>query len=126
MQQGAMQGSEQGLMQGAQQGTQQGMQQSDTRYAASSTRRRKSGRHKKECNKAINKHQAIPRSSGAGMFGWSPGGGLTGGGGGAGQYPEAPSNTEIWGAGRFTWGGGAAGTQLGAAIWRRTISNCAI
>ena len=26
----------------------------------------------------------------------------------------APSNTEIFGAGRFTWGGGASGTQLGA------------
>ena len=43
---------------------------------------------------------------------WRNGYNLGMGGGGA-QYPTAPSNTEIWGAGRFTWGGGAAGAQLG-------------
>jgi len=37
-----------------------------------------------------------------------------GGGGGAPQgYPIAPSNTELWGAGRFNWTGGAMGSQLG-------------
>lgn len=41
-----------------------------------------------------------------------------GGQGRGAQYPTAPSNTEIFGAGRFTWGGGRAGAQLGGGNMR--------
>jgi hypothetical protein len=80
---------QQGSQQGTSQGTQQGMDQS-----------------------MGGMQQAVQQGAQQGVQdGMQQAGG---GGGGGGGYPMAPSNTEIFGAGRFTWGGGAAGTQLGA------------
>ena len=80
------QGSQQGSEQGSQQGAQQGMQQG-----------------------MPGMQQAVQEGAQQGVQD-----GMQQGGGGGGGYPMAPSNTEIFGAGRFTWGGGASGTQLGA------------
>jgi hypothetical protein len=58
--------------------------------------------------------QAVSQGAQQGVQEGMQQGGMGGGGQGAPQgYPMAPSNTEIFGAGRFHWGGGASGTQLG-------------
>ena len=121
MQQGAMQGSEQGSMQGAQQGTQQGfdqsmpgMQQAVQEGAAQGTQQGMQQGYQ-QGGYGLTAQNAVGFGSNPRTYQWGGGamGTSLGMGGGAGQYPEAPSNTEIWGAGRFTWGGGAAGAQLG-------------
>ena len=124
MQQGAMQGSEQGAMQGAQQGTEQGMQQSQPGMEQAVQEGAMQGTQQGYQEVSSRIQQALQQGNMAeAMAGFGTGYGFTWGGGAAGQslgtggggaqYPMAPSNTEIWGAGRFTWGGGAAGAQLG-------------
>jgi hypothetical protein len=124
MQQGAMQGSEQGTMQGSEEGTQQGMQQSQPGMQDAVQQGAMQGTQQGYQEVSSRIQQALQQGNmaeamagfGTGYgFNWSGGamGTNLGMGGGGAQYPTAPSNTEIWGAGRFTWGGGAAGAQLG-------------
>jgi hypothetical protein len=123
-QQGTMQGSEQGSMQGAQQGTEQGMQQSQAGMQDAVQQGAMQGTQQgyqevesriQQALLAGNMGEAMAGFGHGYGFNWSGGaqGQTLGMGGGGAQYPMAPSNTEIWGAGRFTWGGGAAGAQLG-------------
>ena len=93
-------GMQDAVQQGAMQGTQQGYQEVASRI-----------------QQALQQGNMAEAMAGFGTgygFNWSGGAmGTNLGMGGGAQYPTAPSNTEIWGAGRFTWGGGAAGAQLG-------------